>query len=339
MPRIPSSYTPPPWFRNGHVTTVYSGLFRTVTGVEQIRERLELSDGDFLDLDWSYAQTPVESVTILLHGLEGNAQRAYMLGSAKHLNAHGYDACAVNFRGCSGKTNRLFRSYHSGATEDLAEVLSHIINTRNYSRIYLLGFSLGANLALTYLGRETEIPANVTAAVAISAPCDLYSALTALSQPVNFLYARRFRKHLVASLRAKQQLFPELLSDQDIRSIRTMQDFDEIYTSRAHGFADAMDYYQKSSCGPHLQKIQKPVLMLNALDDSFLGQECYPFDMADRHQNIFLETPKYGGHVGFNERLGPTYAEKRLVQFLAEIRNYRFFILLIFLLHYHNILE
>ena len=131
MPIIPSHYNPPFPFRSGHLSTIYSGVVRKVIGLSQERERIELSDGDFMDLDWSYADRATTQLVILLHGLEGNAQRPYIAGSAKHLNANGIDACAVNYRGCSGETNRLFRSYHSGATEDLDAVIKHILKEKN----------------------------------------------------------------------------------------------------------------------------------------------------------------------------------------------------------------
>ncbi|MGS0525967.1 YheT family hydrolase [Zobellia nedashkovskayae] len=140
MPVLASDYNPTFIFKNGHLSTVYSGLFRRIEGLEQQRERLELEDGDFIDLDWSYSKTKSEKVVILLHGLEGNAQRPYITGSAKAFNVAGVDACAVNFRGCSGETNRLFRSYHSGATEDLDAVVQSILKKKKvYRNLYKRG--------------------------------------------------------------------------------------------------------------------------------------------------------------------------------------------------------
>ena len=150
MPLVPSSYHTTAFFRNGHLATIYNGLFRKVTGIAQKRERIILSDGDFLDLDWSYAANSLQHLVVLLHGLEGDAQRPYITGSAKLFNSKGFDACAINYRGCSGEPNTKYRSYHSGATEDLKEVLDHIIATKNYENIYLKGFSLGGNLTLKY---------------------------------------------------------------------------------------------------------------------------------------------------------------------------------------------
>jgi hypothetical protein len=319
MPIVSSDYNPPLLYRNAHFSTVYSGLVRKVNGVHQKRERIHLPDSDFLDLDWSYALKRTDQVVLVLHGLEGNAQRAYITGSAKQLNNNGYDVCAINLRSCSGETNRLYRSYHSGATEDLDAVVSHILTTKKYNQIYLKGFSLGGNLALKYLGENRDVPKEIKGAVAVSVPCDLYSSLKELLQPKNYLYARRFKNHLKAKMREKQHLFPSKISNQDIQNVKTLKDFDDIYTSRAHGFKDALDYYNKCSSLQFLPNIKVPSLIINALNDSFLGTECYPYKKAQKNEVIYLETPKYGGHVGFYGAQNITYTEKRVIKFLNEV--------------------
>ncbi|WP_228236457.1 YheT family hydrolase [Allomuricauda sp. M10] len=319
MPQIASNYKPPLFFRNGHLATIYSGIIRSVNGVVQKRERLILSDEDFLDLDWSEATQPTEKLVILLHGLEGDGQRPYITGSAKILNENGYDACAVNYRGCSGETNRLYRSYHSGATEDLIEVIDHILNTRNYSEIYLKGFSLGGNLLLKYLGEGNPVPKEMKGAVAVSVPCSLHNSCTQLLSPKNVLYAKRFKRNLLDKLRQKQQLFPERITNADIRMIKTLKDFDDIYTSRAHQFKDALDYYEQCSSLQFLPNIAVPSLIINAKDDSFLGPECYPFKEVENNANLYLETPTYGGHVGFWGKNNITYTEKRALDFFDSL--------------------
>ena len=319
MPILPSDYNPPFLFKNGHISTVYHGLFRKVNGLVQKRERISLPDGDFLDLDWSFAEKETRKMVILLHGLEGDASRPYITGTIKELNNAGFDTCAVNLRGCSGETNLLFRSYHSGATEDLEEVVHYILETKKYNHINLTGFSLGGNLALKYLGETRTVPKEIKAAVGISVPCDLYDSLLALSKPINFPYTLRFRKKLVNKLKAKQLLFPKLISDSDIQRIKTLKDFDDIYTSRAHGFKDALDYYKKSSCKQFLTQINRPTLIINARNDSFLGKECYPIKEAEENHNLNLEIPSFGGHVGFHGSENVTYAEKKISKFLKEI--------------------
>lgn len=319
MPLVKSDYSPPLIFRNGHISTVYSGLIRRVNGLEQVRERLELQDGDFIDLDWSYTASSTSKLLILLHGLEGNGQRPYITGSAKVFIGNGYDVCAVNFRGCSGETNRLYRSYHSGATEDLAELITHITKQQKYREIYIKGFSLGGNMALKYIGELNELPQEVKAVIAVSVPCSLHSSLVELLKPKNYLYAKRFKNHLIAKLKAKQILYPKLITDEDISKVKTLKDFDDIYTSKAHGFRDAMEYYKKCSSLQFLPNIGIPTLIINAKNDSFLGPACYPHTESEKHSKIFLETPKYGGHVGFHINNNFYYNEKRALKFIDEV--------------------
>ncbi|MFS4468868.1 YheT family hydrolase [Maribacter sp. 2210JD10-5] len=321
MPIVPSNYNPPFLFKNGHFSTIYAGILRKIDGFKQKRERIDLPDGDFLDLDWSFSHQKTTKLTILLHGLEGNAQRPYITGSAKQLNTHNIDACAVNFRGCSGEVNRLYSSYHSGATEDLAAVIEHILSLKKYEEIYLKGFSLGGNLILKYLGEDRSISPNIKMAVTVSVPCNLYNSLKALLTPKNKLYSNRFKKHLIAKLKLKQNVFPDLLSDSDLKKIITLKDFDDIYTSRAHGFVDALDYYAKCSCLQFLPNIQIPTLIINAKNDSFLGPECYPYAAAEQNPNLYLEVPKYGGHVGFYGKNNVTYSERRAVAFFSHDKS------------------
>ena len=319
MPLITSNYTPPLFFRNGHLATIYSGIIRSVNGVVQKRERLTLSDGDFLDLDWSTSAVPSQKLVILLHGLEGDAQRPYITGSAKILNQNGFDTCAVNYRGCSGEPNKLYRSYHSGATEDLIEIIDHILETRDYPKIYLKGFSLGGNLLLKYLGEGNVVPKEIKGAVAVSVPCNLYNSCQQLLSSKNILYAQRFKKNLLDKLRQKQHLFPNLISNQDIKSIKTLKDFDDVYTSRAHHFKDALDYYEKCSSLQFLPNISVPSLIINAKDDTFLGDGCYPVEETEQNPHLHLEIPRYGGHVGFWGRNNITYTEKRALHFFESL--------------------
>src|SRR5690606_4609254 len=168
MPIIESTYKPPYFFRNGFVATVYSGLFRKVKNLTQERERILLSDGDFLDLDWSFSEEKTNKLIVCFHGLEGHGQRPYVTGVAKLFNNNGIDAVCVNFRGCSGEDNLKYRSYHSGATDDLEDIVKHILASKKYQEIYLYGVSLGANLILKYLGERQDVPNEIKSAIAIS---------------------------------------------------------------------------------------------------------------------------------------------------------------------------
>lgn len=316
MPVVKSNYTPPFIFRNGHVATIYSGLARKVDHTYQKRQRFELSDGDFIDLDWSYANKPTKKLVVLLHGLEGDAQRPYILGSAKIFNTNNYDCVSVNFRGCSGDDNALYRSYHSGETQDVYELLGYLAAQTDYSSIFIKGFSLGGNVTLKLLGERDYLPNQLKAAMSISVPCDLYGSCIELHKLKNRPYANMFKRHLINRLRRKQKQFPDKVSLKVIKSIKTLKDFDDVYTSKAHGFEDAMDYYNKCSSKQFLNRISIPTLILNAKNDSFLSPSCFPLEEAANNHNIVLEIPEYGGHVGFYKR-GPYYYD--------DIRGLEFF--------------
>jgi predicted alpha/beta-fold hydrolase len=319
MPIVQSTYKPPFWAKTSFVSTVFSGLVRKVDGVEQTRERIILPDTDFIDLDWSYAHEKSNKVIILLHGLEGHAQRPYITGSAKLFNENGIDAVGVNFRGCSGEPNLLYRSYHSGATEDLDAVVNHVLAKETYDEIYIKGISLGANMALKYIGERNDLPSELKAVIAISTPCDLKGSCDELLSLKNKHYAIRFLGHLKDKLKPKLVQFPKNISVTDFKSIKTLKDFDDIYTSKAHGFKDAFDYYEKASCLQFLPNIKVPSLIINALNDSFLSPECYPVKEAKKNSNLYLEMPKYGAHVGFIDKGNVYYNEKRALDFITEL--------------------
>lgn len=315
MPVLESNYKASFVFRNGHVSTIYSGLVRKVNGVIQKRERITLPDDDFLDLDWSYSEEKTNKVIILLHGLEGNAQRPYMTGTVKLFNKNHIDAVCVNFRGCSGTANLKYRSYHSGATEDLEAVVNHISSNKDYSEIYIKGVSLGGNMVLKYLGERNRIPEQIKAVIAVSVPCSLEGSARKLHTFENRLYHDRFKKHLVDRLKIKQQQFPDMLSLQALHSIKTLYDFDTIYTAKAHGFKSGSDYYNQCSCLQFLPQIKIPTLIINALNDSFLSHECYPVKEAKQNPYLFLEMPSHGGHAGFVDKKNVYYNENKALDF------------------------
>lgn len=320
MPILQSTFKPRTLFKNGFISTVYSGLIRTIK-LEQKRERIDIRDGDFLDLDWSYAKTKSDTVIILLHGLEGHAQRPYVTATAKLFNNNETDAVCMNFRGCSGEDNRLYSSYHSGATDDLDEVVQHCIKNKHYKNIYLKGVSLGGNVVLKYVGEERFLPAEIKAAIGISVPLHLDGSSTELQKLKNRPFAIRFRKHLLDKLRIKQKQFPDRLKDNDLNQIKTLREFDDFYTSKAHGFKDAMDYYNKCSSLQFLPNITVPTLVINALNDSFLSPECYPVKEAKQNLNLFLEMPQYGGHVGFIQKGDLYYNEVRALEFVDGVEK------------------
>jgi predicted alpha/beta-fold hydrolase len=316
MPVVTSRFNPPVLLRNGHVQTLLAAFVRRRQNIAMKFERLELKDGDFLDLNW--LRNARDRVAILSHGLEGSADEGYIRGMAAALNRAGWDALAWNYRGCGKEPNRLLRFYHSGETGDLGLVVGHA--AARYSQIALIGFSLGGNLTLKYLGEAKPHPA-VVGAAAISAPVDLAASAGVLDQRwENRFYLRRFIKTLAAKLEAKALLFPDQLDASRSRMIRSFREFDDRFTAPLHGFRDAADYWKQSSARQYLSGITVPTLLLNALDDPFLAPECFPFDEANQNTCLFLECPASGGHLGFVDPahgFRPWY-EQRVVEFLAE---------------------
>ena len=320
MPLISSSYpTPPLYLFNGHLETIVPSMFRKVEG-SYVRERLELTDGDFLDLDWMQGHS--NKLIIISHGLEGSSERHYSKGAAHYFYERGWDALAWNCRGCSGEMNRLPRFYHHGATEDLAAVIDHAVQ-KKYSHIALVGFSMGGSMSLKYLGeRKGQFPAEIKATVAFSVPCDLGDSARELDKPNKKFYLNRFLKKLEKKIRSKSTRYPELISVEGIEKINSFRMFDNRYTAPLHGFADADDFYQKASSRQYLSTIQIPTLIVNALNDPFLPESCYPFDIARTHEHLHLETPERGGHVGFSlAGKKESWMEVRAYEFINAIHE------------------
>jgi len=317
MPLVKSQHKPTFIFKHGHFSTIYSAKLRPTPSLLQERERITLADGDFIDVDWSFSEIKTRKVAILLHGLEGNAQRVYMIGQGKQLVLNGWDVAAMNHRGCSGEDNLLYESYNSGRTFDLESLIEFILNKGQYDEISLIGFSLGGNLVLKYLGEREILPKEIKKGIAISAPLNLKGSLQALNKPENILYNKVFVSDLRKKYKRKMPHFPEKMNLEIYQNIKTLIDFDNLYTAPAHGFNDAFDYYEKSSSIQFIENIKIPVLILSAKNDSFLSKECYPISLASKLKNVYLETPNYGGHVGFHKTNKEQYSELRAVEFLT----------------------
>ena len=318
MPLISSSYQAKGIFQNGHFSTIYSAKLRPVPSLIQKRERIDLPDNDFLDIDWSFSSKPSKRVAILLHGLEGNAQRIYIKGQGMFLVENQWDVAAVNYRGCSGTLNNQYSSYNAGKTNDLDTIVHFILNKNRYDEIALIGFSMGGNLLLKYLGESQTVPKEIKTAIAISTPLNLKGSLERLEEWYNWVYRTSFLLGLKSKYKSKMKQFPEKMNLEDYNRIQSLLDFDDIYTAKAHGFKNALEYYQKNSSLQFVPNITIPTLILNAKNDSFLSKECYPHELASRSKNIYLECPKHGGHVGFHLSNKRYYSEIRTLQFLND---------------------
>ena len=317
MPLVtPSTYRPPALISNGHLQTILPSLLRRVNDVTYLRERIATPDDDFLDLDWS--ESHHSRLVVLCHGLEGSTAAAYMKGMVRVFNRAGWSTLGINFRGCSGIPNRRLRSYHSGATDDLATVLEHVRRKSNYRTIGLIGFSLGGNLVLKYLGEQGwALRPSICWAAAVSVPCDLKGGALAMARPACRIYMARFLRTLCTKARAKAARFDGRLRADDFRGLRTFQEFDDRYTAPAHGFKDAEEYWRRCSARFYIDRIRIQTLLINARNDPFLAPGCYPLDQARRSAWLHLEIPASGGHVGFvAPRLrGDFWHERRILDF------------------------
>jgi predicted alpha/beta-fold hydrolase len=318
-------------------------LLRSRRGVRLARERLELPDGDFVDLDWAAEEVPESSETtqplaLVLHGLEGSARSKYALQAYRELTAREVSAVGLNFRGCSGEPNRLPRMYHSGETGDLAWVLAELRHRFPHRPIGVVGFSLGGNVLLKYLGEHGsrsshagvgsppaapvgEATGNLSAAAAVSVPFDLAASADGIERGGSRLYLQYLMRRLRRKVRAKASLLRAHLDVGDLLAARTFWEFDGRGTAPLHGFADAADYYRRSSSGPLLDRIAVPTLVVHSRDDPFLPAAAIPESAIRANSWIEARITEHGGHVGFVA--GPPWAprfwaEETAAEFLAR---------------------
>lgn len=248
---------------------------------------------------------------------------SYVIGMARALRGAGWDILTWNMRGCGGVPNRLPTWYHSGKSDDLKAVIQYSLDL-NYREIALIGFSVGGNITLKYLGENgARVPGPICKAVAISVPMDLRGSAEQLALPQNRIYMEYLLRPLRARIKQKAAQYPELFSTIGLSSIKTFREFDERFTAPFHGFSSVDHYWDDSSSLHYLKGICIPTLAITALDDPFLSTTCVPLDIADHLPLFELETPKYGGHVGFlsSYSLATTWTEKRTVSFIGGLEE------------------
>ena len=311
-------YEPARWLFGPNLMTIFGPLFRPGPHVPVSRERWELSDGDFVDVDRMAG--PREAPLLLaLHGLEGSSSAHYVRGLLAQARMRGWRALALNFRGCSGDMNRLVRSYHSGETGDLSELVRRAQDESD--RIVLAGCSLGGNVLVKWLGELGDsAPREIRAAVALSVPFDLALCARTLDGPGfwTWLYRTRFLHSLKRKSLQKLRKFPGAADEERVRRARTLFEFDDALTARLHGFAGAEDYYAQSSSANYVERVRVPLLLISAEDDPFIPARCVPRTTTT---SVEVELSAQGGHLGFVE--GPIwkpgfYAERRAIAFLEE---------------------
>jgi len=304
-------FTPAWGLHNRHTQTLWPSLLRRPITLKLTRERIELPDGDFLDLDWS--ENKNGPLAIIFHGLTGSVKSNYVLGIVAALNKLGWQAVVMNFRGCSGEPNRLARAYHSGDTWDMAYIVKKIRDHDPERFIAAIGYSLGGNALLKWLG-ETGSENTLNAAVAVSIPFDLDSAAHTLRHSGFGIYQNNLLKHLKQTLLDKRELVQSIIDIDAALHSKNFHEFDDRVTAPLHGFAGVDDYYSKSSSNRYIADIRVPTLILHAEDDPFLDKSSIP-DASMISSPVNIEVSRHGGHVGFIDKQG-YWLERRIPNFL-----------------------
>jgi predicted alpha/beta-fold hydrolase len=312
------------WLPGPHTGTVYASVARLLPRPPFRRERWELADGDFLDVDRLDGRGPGAPVLVVSHGLEGSSRASYVRGISAAAARRGLGVAAWNFRGCSGEPNRLLRQYHSGETGDLAAVVDRLVGEDPGRPIVLAGFSLGGNQLVKWLGERGDgLPGAVRAAVAFSVPFDLALCASALDGPGfwPWVYRERFLRRLRRKALGKAALYPGRIDADAVRRATTFSAYDGLVTAPLHGFESAADYWARSSSAQFVPGVRRPLLLLSADDDPLVPARSLPVDAARRNPEVTLEVTSGGGHVAFVS--GPPWspgfwAEERAMEFLVR---------------------
>ncbi|HVX40501.1 MAG TPA: hydrolase [Gemmatimonadaceae bacterium] len=326
MARSEYTYRPAWWVPGGHAQTLWGKFLRPRPSLRARTERWETPDGDFLDVHRLDSNTADAPRLFFLHGLEGTIRSHYVAGFFEQAKRRGWAADLLIFRGCGDEPNRAPRFYHSGETTDVAFALDRVIRESPDRPIVLAGVSLGGNVLLKYLGeRGADLPEQIRAAAAISVPFDLERGARYISQGFSRVYDRHFLRTLKQKAFAKLQRYPGLFDSAALERAGSIYEFDDAVTAPVHGFADAHDYYMRSSSLGFLAGIERPTLLLSAVDDPFLPPAVLDEvrTAAEQNPRLTLEFPLHGGHVGFISGRVPWrplyYAEWRACEFLQHV--------------------
>ena len=316
------AFTPTFWMKNKHLQTLYQTFFRKTTSPIFEIEEFILEDGDFTEVYWNKSKNAQDTtpIVILFHGLTGSYQSPYIEGMMKILVQEGYNTALMHFRGCSGKANKLARSYHSGETGDASYFINSLYLRYPNAKLYAIGFSLGGNMLLKLLG-EVKQSTPLNAAISVSPPLELDTCANAIHKGFSRIYERRLVRELNATLIKKYSLMDmqNLIgyTTKEVKKFKTFWDFDGAYTAPVHGFDSAQEYYTKCSSRQFLKDIHIPTLIVHAMDDPFMDPSMFP-DKSELSNSVELELNKNGGHVGFIEGsfFKPKYwLEERVVDF------------------------
>ncbi len=314
-----TEFKPAWWLRNRHLQTLWPVFFKRSPKIKTVSERLTLPDGDFVDLAWS-GKPENSPIVLVLHGLEGSIDSHYIKGMLLALEKAGCRSVLMHFRGCSGQPNRLARGYHSGETGDLSFLVATLRQREPDAPLAVIGFSLGGNVLLKWLG-ETGAENPLAAAAAVSVPFQLDQATMALACGFSRCYQWYLLRNLVRSMGRKFAQRQMHFTRESLKKLSTLRDFDDLVTAPLHGFRDASHYYSESSSRQYLKAIEVPTLLVHSLDDPFLPSEAIPTS-KELSAATRLYLTSQGGHVGFvsgNWPWRPDYMLERCIPaFLKE---------------------
>ncbi|MBX2835641.1 MAG: hydrolase [Gammaproteobacteria bacterium] len=296
MEKPDTKFSPPWWLRNPHLQTIWASKFSHRPEIQFEVERVELPDGDFFDLAKSAKDTG--PVVLLFHGLAGSINSAYARGAFSKLENAGYRPTLMHWRGCSGEPNRLVRSYHSGSSDDIQFVINLMRSRYPTEPLYAIGYSLGANALVKYLGEQGD-QSPLRGALAVCPPF----VMSIGADKLNSGLAKGYQRHLLSEMtkhhEIKQQRYPALKMTTITRSIKqSFWAWDDAITAPVNGFKDVHDYYESCSCRSFLPGITIPTHILYALDDPFFTKDVLP-NASELPPSVKLEVQRYGGHVGF----------------------------------------
>jgi hypothetical protein len=316
-----TSFRPIWWLKSGHVQTCMAAL--TPRPILETRDEwINLPDGDVLELHWVEAEKPDAPILLLLHGLEGSVRSPYIQGMLQLAQRNKWRAVVMHFRGSTGHINRTPQCYHAGRTEDLTSVLTHIRACHpKSSQMVAVGYSLGSNLLLKFLG-ENPNQSWLNAAVAVSVPFDLEATTRSLSSGMAQIYQKRFMKSLKRTIGYKLHFSMDMpVTLYELEQIKTMYEFDERVTAPLHGFKNAKDYYDNCSSQHFLEHIQTPTLIIHAEDDPIIPKWVIP-KMKHKNKAISWDIQRHGGHVGFINGKHPKqlsyWLEERIPKYLSN---------------------
>jgi len=312
-----SQFKPAWWLPGTHAQTLWASLIRRHVEVELTTERLTLPDGDFIDLAWTKCNP--DKIVIVLHGLEGSIDSSYAKGMLAAINKKGWLGVFMHFRGCSGEHNLKDRSYHSGETGDIRFLVETLRKRHPETTLSALGFSLGGNALLKYLG-EYKDNSHLKVAVTVSVPYLLSNSAAKLEKGFSRIYQRHLLNRLVNKTLSKFKDREAPINITDIKSWNTFLLFDHHITAPIHGFKSGNDYYEQSSSRQYLKKITTPTLLIHSKDDPFMSVDAIP-NKDDLSESVTLELSDHGGHVGFISGSTPWNAtywlEERIPEFLG----------------------